>query len=119
MCGLQTNLEKQIAEMKTSQQLLITKNREHQTRVAEQNNTIESLKSQVSDLSMRLKSRDADISKESSARREAETECKRLHVKLEDAQRSLDNHKPKGGEDSHLEALRVCFIQTLCRQPKY
>lgn len=95
--------------MRTTQQTLITKNREHQSRVTEQSNTIDSLKSQVSELSIFLKARDAAVAKESTARREAETEVEKLHVKLEDAQRAVENSKPKGSENSQLEALRVCI----------
>jgi E3 ubiquitin-protein ligase BRE1 len=106
---IQANLEKQLAEMRTTQQTLLVKNREYQTRIVEHNNTIDSLKSQVAELSTFLKARDAAVSKESSGRREAEIEVEKLHVKLEDLQRSLENNKPKGGENSQLEALRVCF----------
>lgn len=101
-------MEKQIAEMKTVQQTLIARNREHQSRVAEQNNTIDSLKSQVAELSTYLKARDAAVSRESAGRREAEIEVEKLQVKLEDAQRCLENNRPKGSENSQLEALRVC-----------
>lgn len=95
--------------MRTTQQTLITKNREHQSRVTEQSNTIDSLKSQVSELSIFLKARDVAVAKESTARRDAETEVEKLHVKLEDAQRAVENSKPKGSENSQLEALRVCI----------
>lgn len=94
--------------MRTTQQTLITKNRELQSRVTEQNNTIESLKSQVTELSTFLKNRDLAVSKEASARRDAEIEVEKLHVKLEDAHRALESNKPKGSENSQLEALRVC-----------
>lgn len=96
--------------MRTTQQTLITKSREYQTRITEQNNTIDSLKSQVSELSNFLKARDVAVSKETSARREAEIEVEKLHVKLEDAQRAVENSKPKGSENSQLEALRVCIF---------
>lgn len=112
---LMSNLEKQIAEMKTTQQTLITKNRELQTRVTEQNNTIDSLKSQVTELSTFLKNRDLAVSKEASARREAEIEVEKLHVKLEDAQRALESNKPKGSENSQLEALRQIALCSVCR----
>lgn len=99
--------------MRTTQQTLITKNREHQSRVTEQSNTIDSLKSQVSELSIFLKARDVAVAKESTARREAETEVEKLHVKLEDAQRAVENSKPKGSENSQLEALRVCISREI------
>jgi E3 ubiquitin-protein ligase BRE1 len=112
---LVVNLEKQIAEMKTVQQTLITRNREHQSRVAEQNNTTDSLKSQVAELSTYLKTRDAAVSRESAGRREAEIEVEKLQVKLEDAQRCLENNRPKGSENSQLEALRQIALCTVCR----
>ncbi|PUU80507.1 BRE1 E3 ubiquitin ligase-domain-containing protein [Tuber borchii] len=112
---LVVNLEKQIAEMKTVQQTLISRNREHQSRVAEQNNTIDSLKSQVAELSTYLKARDAAVSRESAGRREAEIEVEKLQVKLEDAQRCLENNRPKGSENSQLEALRVCSHKIVSR----
>ncbi|RPB16011.1 BRE1-domain-containing protein [Morchella conica CCBAS932] len=112
---LMGNLEKQIAEMRTTQQTLITKNRELQSRVTEQNNTIESLKSQVTELSTFLKNRDLAVSKEASARRDAEIEVEKLHVKLEDAHRALESNKPKGSENSQLEALRQIALCSVCR----
>lgn len=105
---IKANLEKQLAEMRTNQQTLLTKNREQQSRLAEHNNTIDALKSQVAELSTFLKTRDAAVSKESAGRRAAEIEIEKLHVKLEDLQRILENNKPKGSENSQLEALRVC-----------
>ncbi|KAL7267976.1 E3 ubiquitin-protein ligase bre1 [Rhizina undulata] len=112
---LVSNLEKQITEMKTTQQVLIAKNREHQTRITEQNNTMESLKGQVGELSNALKARDASFAKESSSRREAEIELEKLQVRLEETQRAIESSRPKGGEDSQVEALRQIALCSVCR----
>jgi E3 ubiquitin-protein ligase BRE1 len=114
---LQSNFEKQISEMKNANQSLIVKNREQQTRMVEQNNTIESLKSQLGELSNVLRNKDSSLAKETASRRDAEIEIDRLHVKLDDAERVLETNKPAESENSQLEALRVCLTSYIQVNP--
>jgi E3 ubiquitin-protein ligase BRE1 len=101
-------MEKQISEMKNSNQALLSKNREMQSRMTEQSNTIDSLKSQLEQLNTSLRNRDASLAKESATRRDAEIEIEKLHVKIDEAERALESNKPVESENSQLEALRVC-----------
>lgn len=103
----QSNLEKQLAEMKVVQNNLVTKNRENEIKVTENFNTIDSFKRQVAEITTVLKSRDSSLAKESSARREAEIELEKLQVRVDEVTRSLDAERTKGTENSQLEALRV------------
>ncbi|KAF8244720.1 BRE1-domain-containing protein [Wilcoxina mikolae CBS 423.85] len=105
---LMSNMEKQISEMKNSNQALLSKNREMQSRMTEQSNTIDSLKSQLEQLNTSLRNRDASLAKESATRRDAEIEIEKLHVKIDEAERALESNKPVESENSQLEALRVC-----------
>jgi hypothetical protein len=100
-------MEKQISEMKNSNQALLSKNREMQSRMTEQSNTVDSLKSQLEQLNTSLKNRDASLAKESATRRDAEIEIEKLHVKIDEAERALESNKPVESENSQLEALRV------------
>jgi len=101
--------------MKNANQSLIVKNREQQTRMVEQNNTIESLKSQLGELSSVLRNKDSSLAKETASRRDAEIEIDRLHVKLDDAERALETNKPAESENSQLEALRQIALCAVCR----
>jgi uncharacterized coiled-coil protein SlyX len=94
--------------MKNTNNALQLKNRELQSRMAEQTNTIDSLKSQLETLNTSLRSRDSLLAKESAARREAEIAIEKLHVKIDEATRALESNKPVESENSQLEALRVC-----------
>lgn len=108
------NLEKQLAEMKSSNQNMLLKHKELQSNMGEQSNTIVSLKSQIGELSNSLRNRDAALSKEASLRREAGLEAERLQVRADEAERALETNKPKESENSQLEALRVSFYDTFC-----
>ena len=103
-------MEKQISEMKNNNQALLLKNREMQSRMTEQSNTIDSLKSQLEQLNGQLRNRDASLAKESAARRDFEIEIERLHVKVDEAKRTLESNKPVESENGQLEALRVCYF---------
>jgi E3 ubiquitin-protein ligase BRE1 len=94
--------------MKNTNNVLQLKNREMQSRMAEQSNTIDSLKSQLEQLNTSLRNRDSSLAKESAARRDAEIEIEKLHVKVSEAERALESNKPVESENSQLEALRVC-----------
>lgn len=95
--------------MKNNNQTLLTKNKEMQSKMTEQSNTIDSLKSQLEQLSQSLRNRDSSLSKEAAARREAEIQIEKLQVKIDEAERALESNKPAESENSQLEALRVCF----------
>lgn len=110
-------MEKQISEMKNNNQALLLKNREMQSRMTEQSNTIDSLKSQLEQLNGQLRNRDASLAKESAARRDFEIEIERLHVKVDEAKRTLESNKPVESENGQLEALRVCYFAPLAASP--
>jgi E3 ubiquitin-protein ligase BRE1 len=112
------NLEKQLAEMKSSNQNMLLKHKELQTSMGEQSNTIASLKSQIGELSNSLRNRDAALSKESALRREAGVEAERLKVRAEEAEHALETNKPKESENSQLEALRVCSYLYIPSRPR-
>ena len=103
------NLEKQVAEYKSMNQAMILKNKEVQTKITEQSHTIDSLKSQIGELSNSLRSRDSTLSKEAGARREAETQVEKLQARVKEVERVLDSSsKPSDStDDSQLEALKV------------
>ncbi|KAA8915077.1 BRE1 E3 ubiquitin ligase-domain-containing protein [Sphaerosporella brunnea] len=110
-----SNLEKQISEMRNTNSALLLKNRELQSRMAEQSNTIDSLKSQLETLNTSLRIRDSSLAKESAVRRDAEIEIEKLHVKLDEAERALESNKPVESENSQLEALRQIALCAVCR----
>lgn len=112
---LMSNLEKQISEMRNTNSALLLKNRELQSRMAEQSNTIDSLKSQLETLNTSLRIRDSSLAKESAVRRDAEIEIEKLHVKLDEAERALESNKPVESENSQLEALRQIALCAVCR----
>ncbi|KAI5806547.1 BRE1 E3 ubiquitin ligase-domain-containing protein [Peziza echinospora] len=112
---LLTNLEKQLAEMKTVQTNLVAKNKEQELKVSEQANTVESYKRQIADMSNALKSRDSSMAKESSSRRDAEIELEKLQVRLDETTRSLEAERSKGTENSQLEALRSIALCSVCK----
>lgn len=90
-------------------QAMILKNKEVQTKITEQSHTIDSLKSQIGELSNSLRSRDSTLSKEAGARREAETQVEKLQARVKEVERVLDSSsKPSDStDDSQLEALKV------------
>lgn len=104
---IQCNLEKQLAELKSSNNTILVKNRELQSRVAEQSNTIDSMKSQILELGNALRLRDSALARESSSRREAEIQCEKLHIKIGEADRVAESNRPQDAENAQLEALRV------------
>ncbi|KAI5790110.1 BRE1 E3 ubiquitin ligase-domain-containing protein [Geopyxis carbonaria] len=112
---LMCNLEKQLAELKASNNAILVKNRELQCRVVEQSNTIDSMKSQILELGNSLRQRDSALSRESSSRREAEIECEKLHVKIDEADRVAESNKPQDAENAQLEALRQIALCAVCR----
>lgn len=104
---LVANLEKQIADYKSSQQAQVLKAQESQRIIAEHANTIESLRKQVEELSLSLKHKDVALVKESATRREAGIEIERLQVRVEDLNRSLEAERSRGSENSQIENYKV------------
>src|SRR5690606_31799580 len=109
---MQSNLEKQMAEMKNIHATLMMKNKDQETRLSEQSNNIESLKRQVGDLTREIKSRDGTLAKETSVRREVELEAEKLQVRLDEKTRQLEAARNMRSDNDSVEILRVSVIST-------
>ena len=114
--SLLTNLEKQLAEVKSA---LTTKTHEHYT-AAKQSTTqaseIARLNAQVTDLRNSLSTKDAKLSSVSSACRSAEVEAEGLKTSLADTRKSLEAWKSKGAQSEEHELLRQFAYCTVCRK---
>ena len=105
--ALVSNFEKQLSELKNAQLHFASNQKEAQRRLTESQNTIDSLKNQVSSLSEALKVKDNAVLSEADGRRKAENELERTLVKLESVERSLEARNRQESEDKNVEALRV------------
>lgn len=107
------NLEKHIAELKSSLTTLSSKNSTMMQQLNEKNILHESLKAQVEEFKKNLLAKDSTANTASSAQRKAEVETESLKVSLEEAQKSLETWKKKamGNQSSEAEMLRVSAIQ--------
>lgn len=111
---LMINLEKQLAEMRNIHASLIMKNKDQETKLSEQNNSIEFLKRQVGDLTSAIKSRDGALAKESSAKREAELEAEKLRVRLDGKSRELEAARNMRSDNANVESLRRIALCPVC-----
>jgi E3 ubiquitin-protein ligase BRE1 len=105
---LVANLEKNLAEYKSSESNIISQLRSTQQQTEEQKIYIESLRAQVTDLSSLLSEKDLSLNTISKSCRQAETERERLSTRLDETKKSLDMWKSKSGENEEDESLRVC-----------
>lgn len=107
--GLIVNLEKELAEFKTSQASINSQHRASQQQVSEQRILAEGLKAQVEELQKNLVAKDTSASELSSTHRKAEVEIETLKVRLEETQKNLDSWKAKGlgNQSDEYEMLRV------------
>lgn len=114
--SLLTNLEKQLAEVKSA---LTTKTNEQQS-ASKQSTTqaseIARLNAQVTDLRNTLSTKDAKFSSTSSACRSAEVEAEELKASLADTRKSLEAWKSKGAQSEEHELLRQFAYCTVCRK---
>lgn len=114
--SLLTNLEKQLAEVKSA---LTTKTNEQQS-ASKQSTTqaseIARLNAQVTDLKNTLSTKDAKLSSTSSACRSAEVEAEGLKTSLADTRKSLEAWKSKGAQSEEHELLRQFAYCTVCRK---
>ncbi|KAI9786864.1 MAG: E3 ubiquitin-protein ligase bre1 [Geoglossum umbratile] len=115
--SLLSNLEKQLTETKASHTSLLTTNRTLQQRAKEDTIAIEGLKSQVSNLTELLKTKDASLSSVSKACRSAEIEVEKLRTRLEETKKSVDVWKGRsmGKENEEYEMLRALALCNVCR----
>lgn len=107
--GLIVNLEKELAEFKTSQASINSQHRASQQQLSEQRILAEGLKAQVEELQKNLVAKDTSASELSSTRRKAEVEIEALKVRLEETQKNLESWKAKGlgNQSDEYEMLRV------------
>lgn len=107
--GLIVNLEKELAEFKTSQASINSQHRASQQQLSEQRILAEGLKAQVEELQKNLVAKDTSASELSSTRRKAEVEIETLKVRLEETQKNLESWKTKGlgNQSDEYEMLRV------------
>jgi len=101
------NLEKQMAELRNVQHLAAVQAKNYQGRILESNNTIESLKKQVTHITDAIQSKDSLLNTEAENRRKAEIELERTLVRLEGVQHKLEMQAREESEDDQVEALRV------------
>lgn len=107
--GLIINLEKELAEFKTSQASISAQHRASQQHLSEQKILAEGLKVQVEELQKKLVAKDTSAGELSSAHRKAEVEIETLKVRLEETQKNLESWKAKGlgNQSDEYEMLRV------------
>ncbi len=105
------NLEKELAEFKTSHASISSQHRTAQQQLSEQKIVAEGLKTQVEELQKTLIAKDNSASELSSTHRKAEVELETLQVRLEETQKSLESWKAKGlgNQSDEYEMLRVSF----------
>lgn len=114
--SLLTNLEKQLAEVKSA---LATKTNEHQSiskQGTNQASDIARLNAQITDLKQALSNKDARLNSTSTACRSAEVELEGLKASLTDTKRSLESWKSKGAQSEEHEMLRQFAYCTVCRK---
>ncbi|MCJ1427487.1 E3 ubiquitin-protein ligase bre1 [Sticta canariensis] len=106
------NLEKELAEYKTSHANMSTQYRATQQQLNEHRITAEGLKAQVEELKKNIIGKDSSASEASSAHRKAEVEMEKLKVRLEETQKSLESWKNKGlgNQSDEYEMLRVSSV---------
>ena len=106
------NLEKQLAEHKTTHSTLLGKYQTCQQHNNERNITIEGLKSQVDDLQKVLTARDSEKSTILASSRKVDADMEALKVRLEEADKNLRTWKGRasGDQSSENEMLRVSII---------
>lgn len=107
--GLIVNLEKELAEFKTSQASINSQHRASQQQLSEQRILAEGLKARVEELQKNLVAKDTSASELSSTHRKAEVEIETLKVRLEETQKNLESWKAKGlgNQSDEYEMLRV------------
>lgn len=107
--GLIINLDKELAEFKTSQASISAQYRASQQQLSEQKILAEGLKAQAEELQKNLVVKDASAGESSSAHRKAEVEIETLRVRLEETQKNLESWKAKGlgNQSDEYEMLRV------------
>lgn len=107
--GLIINLEKELAEFKTSHASISAQHRTSQQHISEQKIIAEGLKAQVEELQKNLVAKDTSAGELSGAHRKAEVEIETLKVRLEETQKNLESWKAKGlgNQSDEYEMLRV------------
>lgn len=103
------NLEKELAEFKTSQASISAQHRASQQQLSEQKILAEGLKVHAEELQKNLVAKDTSTGELSSAHRKAEVEIEMLKVRLEETQKNLESWKAKGlgNQSDEYEMLRV------------
>ncbi|KAF7558854.1 hypothetical protein G7046_g5289 [Stylonectria norvegica] len=111
------NLEKQSADLKQANALLITETKRMEATSLEASRRAESLNKQVSDLTNLVKAKDAASAVVRERNTMQETEVEKLKVRVEHIQRDRDTWKNKALSNSseEEEMLRAHALCTICR----
>ncbi|PHH88758.1 hypothetical protein CDD83_7078 [Cordyceps sp. RAO-2017] len=111
------NMEKQVADMKQANAVLVVENKKMETTSLEAVRRTDSLNRQINELTNLVKSRDSAsaVVRERNTMQEAEVE--KLKVRVEHAQKDRDNWKSKALSNSseEEEMLRTFALCTICR----
>ena len=115
--SLVSNVEKQLAETKSTFANTMAQYRAAQQLATESDITCQGLKLQVADLKTELASRDASLASANRNCRKAESEVEGLKATLADTKKSLESWRNKGlGNNSNeYEMLRVCILSSLAQ----
>ncbi|KEY69648.1 hypothetical protein S7711_07688 [Stachybotrys chartarum IBT 7711] len=111
------NLEKQLADLKQANAVLVAENKKMDTTTQEAVRRSESLSKQIGDLTNLVKSKDTASAVVRERNTMQETEVEKLKVRVEHAQKDRDNWKNKALSNSseEEEMLRTFALCTICR----
>jgi E3 ubiquitin-protein ligase BRE1 len=113
--SLHTSLEKQLSDMRQANSSIIAENRKLESASVEATSKFETLKSQVSELTNIMKSKDAAYSAAKQNAHSLETDLEQLRAKYEQAQKEKASWKAKSQSNGSKEEedLRVSF-EAIC-----
>jgi len=115
---LLTALEKQLSEMRQANNVIAAKNKLLESSASEATSKLETLKTQVGELTSMVKSKDAVCSSAKQHARSLETDLEQLRARHEQVQKEKETWKAKSlsnqsGEEEMLRTLALC---TVCRK---
>ncbi|KAB5558359.1 BRE1 E3 ubiquitin ligase-domain-containing protein [Coniochaeta sp. 2T2.1] len=112
-----SNLEKQLVDLKNSNASIAAENKKLEAASSEANRRAEAAKSQITELTTLVKSKDAAAAKLREQAMEHETEAEKLKVRVEHISKERDSWKTKSqsNSSSEEEMLRNLVICSVCR----
>ncbi|KAI9677534.1 MAG: E3 ubiquitin-protein ligase bre1 [Caeruleum heppii] len=114
---LVVNLERSLVETKDALRSVTSQSRNLQHQVTQSNITVDTVKTQVNELSLSMKDKDVSFSTVSKAQRVAEIELQQLRVRLEDRDREVKGlmAKAAGNQSDEFESLRTLALCAVCK----